>query len=200
MSAVSGMGICCSSQVHSPCWISPGRGQEWPASRSRYSLNFNTLTPTYKVSQPWTFLLFLSLTNWVEATSLCAPNIAPVTRSRAEGQRAWSLCDIRPTPVLSLFLIGQILKGVTGLTVVAWAEGGLQGEAGGSTTQPLSTSRRHRGSVKFATGHVHFSCIEGHHFIVKRQQRRIGRSWFCKCCLLEMDDNKGPNVYDGQPR
>ena len=42
MSAVSGMGICCSSQVHCPCWISPGRGQEWPASRSRYSLNFNT--------------------------------------------------------------------------------------------------------------------------------------------------------------
>ena len=195
MSAVSGMGICCSSQVHSPCWISPGRGQEWPESRTRYSLNFNTLTPTYKVSQPWTFLLFLSLTNWVEATSLCAPNIAPVTRSRAEGQRAWSLCGIRPTPVLSLFLIGQILKGVTGLTVVAWAEGGLQGEAGGSTTQPSSASHRHRGSVKVATGHVHIGCIVGHYFVVEYGQGRIGWSRFCNCYILGRDEKYGHLAY-----
>ena len=70
---------------------------------------------------------------------------------------------------------------------MAWAEGGLQGEAGGGTAQALSASHRQRGSVKFATGHVHFSCIEGHHFIVKRQQRRIGCSGFCKCYHLERD-------------
>ena len=70
---------------------------------------------------------------------------------------------------------------------MAWAEGGLQGEAGGSTTQPLSASHRHRGSVKVATGHAHIGCIVGHHFIVKRQQRRIGCSGFCKCYHLERD-------------
>ena len=76
--------------------------------------------------------------------------------------------------MLSLFLIGQILKGVTGLTVVAWAEGGLQGEAGGSTAQASSASHRHRGSTKVATGHVHIGCIEGHYFVVEYGQGRIG--------------------------
>ena len=70
---------------------------------------------------------------------------------------------------------------------MAWAEGGLQGEAGGSTAQALSARHRHRGSVKVATGHVHIGCIERHYFVVKRQQRRIGCSGFCKCYHLERD-------------
>ena len=57
---------------------------------------------------------------------------------------------------------------------MAWAEGGLQGEAGGGTAQASSATHRDWGSIKFATSHVDISCIEGHEFIVKRQQRRIG--------------------------
>ena len=58
MLAVSGIGICCSSQLHFPCGISPGRGQEWPASRSRKDILFTWTMdpPTWYFNQEHFFL------------------------------------------------------------------------------------------------------------------------------------------------
>ena len=78
---------------------------------------------------------------------------------------------------------------------MAWAEGGLQGEAGGGTAQASSATHRDWGSVKFATGHVDISCIEGHNFVVEYGQGRIGWSRFCNCYILGRDEKYGHLAY-----
>ena len=59
------------------------------------------------------------------------------------------------------------LKIIAGFTVVAWAEGGFQGEAGGRAAVPSSTYRGDRGAVQFAACGRHVRLVERHHLVVE---------------------------------
>ena len=58
---------------------------------------------------------------------------------------------------------------IASFTIVARAEGGIQGEAGGRAAEPSPTSYGDRGAVQLAACGRHVRLGERHHLVVERR-------------------------------